>query len=98
MRVYKTEEKRNKMKKPLKFYISVIGAKILIKLMRLMKRNATNLPGELMLIFYPDLLKYFDMPRNVIAVTGTNGKTTVSNMIGNILTKNGYDIINNSFG
>ncbi len=86
------------MKKPLRFYISVIGAKILIKLMRLMHKNATNLPGELMLIFYPDLLKHFDMPENVIAVTGTNGKTTVSNMIGNILTKNGYDIINNSFG
>lgn len=86
------------MKKPFRFYISVLGAKIMIKLMRLMKRNATNLPGEIMLIFYPDLLKYFDMPKNVIAVTGTNGKTTVSNMIGNILKANGYDIINNSFG
>ena len=30
------------------------------------------------------------MPENVIAVTGTNGKTTVSNMINNILTDNGY--------
>ena len=86
------------MKKPIRFYISVLGAKIMIKLMRLMKRNATNLPGEIMLIFYPDLLKHCDMPENVIAVTGTNGKTTVSNMIGNILKANGYDIINNSFG
>ena len=86
------------MKKPIRFYISVLGAKIMIKLMRLMKRNATNLPGEIMLIFYPDLLKHFDMPENVIAVTGTNGKTTVSNMIGNILKANGYDIINNSCG
>ncbi len=86
------------MKKPLRFYISVIGAKILIKLMRMMKRNATNLPGEIMLMFYPDLLKHFDMPETVIAVTGTNGKTTVSNMINNILTDNGFDIMNNSFG
>ena len=86
------------MKKPFRFYISVIGAKLLIKMMRLLKRNATNLPGEIMLIFYPDLLKHFDMPENVIAVTGTNGKTTVSNMIGNILKDNGYNIINNSFG
>ena len=86
------------MKKPIRFYISVLGAKIMIKLMRLMKRNATNLPGEIMLIFYPDLLKHLDIPENVIAVTGTNGKTTVSNMIGNILKANGYDIINNSFG
>ncbi len=86
------------MKKPIRFYISVIGAKILIKLMRLLKKNATNLPGEIMLIFYPKLLQHFEMPKNVIVVTGTNGKTTVSNMINNILADNGYDIINNSFG
>ncbi len=86
------------MKKPIRFYISIAGAKILIKLMRLLKRNATNLPGEIMLIFYPKLLHHFDMPKNVIAVTGTNGKTTVSNMINNILRSNGADTINNSFG
>ena len=86
------------MKKPLRFYISVVGAKVLIKLMRLLRRNATNLPGEIMLIFYPKLLQHFDMPENVIAVTGTNGKTTVSNMINNILRSNGVDTINNSFG
>ena len=62
------------MRKPLRFYISVIGAKFIIKLMRLLKRNATNLPGEIMLMFYPDLLKHFDMPETVIAVTGTMGK------------------------
>lgn len=63
-----------------------------------MRRNATNLPGEIALIFYPQLLKYFEMPDTVIAVTGTNGKTTVSNLIGEILGKNGFDLISNSFG
>lgn len=86
------------MKKPLRFYISVVGAKLIIRLMRLMRRNATNLPGEIALIFYPKLLQYFEMPETVIAVTGTNGKTTVSNLIGEILDKNGYDLITNSFG
>ena len=66
--------------------------------MRIMRRNATNLPGEIALIFYPQLLKYFEMPDTVIAVTGTNGKTTVSNLIGEILGKNGFDLISNSFG
>lgn len=79
--------KVNIMKKPIRFYISVIGAKLIIKLMRIMRRNATNLPGEIALIFYPQLLKYFEMPDTVIAVTGTNGKTTVSNLIGEILGK-----------
>ena len=38
------------------------------------------------------------MPETVICVTGTNGKTTVSNLLNSVLTKNGYDITNNSFG
>jgi UDP-N-acetylmuramyl tripeptide synthase len=86
------------MKKPIRFYLSVVGAKFIIKLMKLFKRNATNLPGEIALIFYPKLLKYFDMPETVIAVTGTNGKTTVSNMINSILTDRGCEFMNNSFG
>lgn len=86
------------MKKPLRFYLSVIGAKLTIKLMRFAHKNATNLPGEIALIFFPKLLRYFEMPKTVIAITGTNGKTTVSNLIEEILTKNGYDHINNSFG
>ena len=44
------------MKKPIRFYLAVFGGKLMIKLMRLMKRNATNLPGEASLIFFPKLL------------------------------------------
>lgn len=86
------------MKKPIRFYLSVIGAKLIIKLMRLLHKNATNLPGEIALIFFPKLLRYFDMPGTVIAITGTNGKTTVSNLVEDILAKNGYVHFNNSFG
>lgn len=84
--------------KPIRFYLSVIGAKLTIKLMRLLHKNATNLPGEIALIFFPKLLRYFEMPETVIVITGTNGKTTVSNLVEEILAKNGYDHINNSFG
>lgn len=87
-----------KMRKPIRFYASVLGAKCMIGLMRLMGRNATNLPGEIALYFFPNLLRYFEMPKTVIAVTGTNGKTTTSNMINTILRENGYDFIDNSFG
>lgn len=70
----------------------------MIKIMRLMKRNATNLPGEAALIFFPKLLHYIDMPEKVIAITGTNGKTTVSNMISDILEGSGCKFISNRFG
>ena len=86
------------MKKPFRFYLSVIAGKMTIALLRLLGRNATNVPGAVALQLCPDLLRYFTMPKTVIAVTGTNGKTTTSNMINHILKTNGYDFIHNAFG
>jgi len=37
-------DSEGKMKKTFRFYLSVLGAKFIIKLMRLLKKNATNLP------------------------------------------------------
>lgn len=86
------------MKKPIKFSFALICGKITIKLLKLLKRNATNLPGSVVLAICPDFLKYLEKPEKIIAITGTNGKTTVSNMILDILTDNGYDCTNNNFG
>lgn len=86
------------MKKPFKFLLAAICGKTTIKLLKLLKRNATNLPGSVVLTICPDFLKYLEKPEKIIAITGTNGKTTVSNMILDILTDNGYDCTNNNFG
>ena len=86
------------MKKPIKFSFALKCGKITIKLLKLLKRNATNLPGSVVLAICPDFLKYLEKPEKIIAITGTNGKTTVSNMILDILTDNGYDCTNNNFG
>lgn len=85
-------------KKPLRFFLALICGKITIKLLKLLKKRATNLPGSVMLTLCPDFLKYLEKPEKIIAVTGTNGKTTVSNMLLDILTDNGYDCTNNNFG
>lgn len=84
--------------KPLRFFFALFCGKITIKLLTLMKKNATNFPGSVMLSLCPDFLKYLEKPEKIIAVTGTNGKTTVSNMLLDILTDNGYDCTNNNFG
>ena len=81
-----------------RFSLAMITGKTMIRLMRLMKRNATNLPGSVALSICPDMLSGFTMPENVIVVTGTNGKTTVTNMLGGILKKKGLNVITNSFG
>ncbi len=85
-------------KKTIRFKLTMAGVKLLIKTMKALGKNATNLPGEVALRLCPDILSRLDMPETIIGVTGTNGKTTVTNLIADALEKNGYDFISNRFG
>ncbi len=86
------------MKKTFKFYTAMLLAKCANKALRLMKRNASYFPGNLALKICPNFLEQVEKPKIIIGVTGTNGKTTVSNMINDILEDNGYKVINNRYG
>ena len=86
----------------LKFYLalligkcSVIGCKVLGKVMH---RGGTNLPGEIALKVCPEFLKYVGKPAKIVTVTGTNGKTTTTNMIADVLEKSGHKILTNRAG
>ena len=61
--------------------ISILVCRLLRTLSRLLHRGGTALPGRIALKIYPDLLSVLAKTVNVIAVTGTNGKTTSSRMI-----------------
>ena len=78
--------------------LAVTACKISRKLLRLAGRGATNLPGRIANRICPDLLRYLAKEVHVIAVTGTNGKTTTSRMIEQILKDNGYDYFCNKSG
>ncbi len=84
--------------KKIRFLIALWASKTCLRLLRLMKRNATCTPGKIALAIDKQFLGGLTLPKTVIAVTGTNGKTTVSNLLTDILTKNGYRVTNNSFG
>lgn len=84
--------------KKIRFYIAMLAAKLSIFALKLLGRNASYLPGKIALKIDKDFLGHLTPPKTVIAVTGTNGKTTVSNLITSILTENGYDVTNNSLG
>lgn len=84
--------------KKLRFLIALWAAKAARLAMRVLGRNATYLPGRLAIKICPDFMGQLTMPKTVVAVTGTNGKTTVSNLLTSVLTKNGYSVTNNSLG
>ena len=84
--------------KRIRFYIAMFAAKLSMALLKLLGRNATYLPGKIALFLDKDFLGGLTQPKTVIAVTGTNGKTTVSNLLNSILVSNGYSVTNNSLG
>ncbi len=86
------------MKKNLKFYIVLYLAKLSRIALKLIGRDATYFPGKLAVTLCPDFLGRIDKPKTIIGVTGTNGKTTVCNMIEDVLKENGYEFIDNHLG
>jgi len=82
----------------LRFYCTVLITKIIIKLMKMLGRNATDMPGNIAIKLCPDVLRRLTPPKHIIATTGTNGKTSVNNIVCGILEHNGVDFIDNRLG
>lgn len=82
----------------IKFYAAMLAAKLAYLALKMLGRNATYLPGEIAVHICPDFIGYLKKPETVICVTGTNGKTTTSNLLNSVLTECGYDVLNNSLG
>lgn len=85
-------------KKTIKFYIALWGAKAGEVLLKLLGRNATFFPGKFALTICPDFMGMLEKPKTVVAVTGTNGKTTVCNIVEDILKENNYKFVDNRYG
>ncbi len=86
------------MKKNLRFLSALFLSKTAMFTQKLFGMNASYFPGKLAIKLCPDFLGRIDKPETIISVTGTNGKTTVCNMIIDALTENGYDVLNNRAG
>jgi len=57
-----------------------------------------SLPGQIGLTFDKQFIEKFKMPPIVVLVTGTNGKTTTSNLMAESLRQAGLKVINNRRG
>ena len=70
----------------LKFMLALAAGKILNIIGKPLGK-ATNLPGEIALKICPDLFGRFRFDGKILAVTGSNGKTTTANAVAHILRK-----------
>ena len=76
----------------------LIFIKFIIYTMKLFGKKAGTLPGKLALKLNNNIYSYFKINGKIIVVTGTNGKTTTTNMIYQILKKDNKKVIANIGG
>lgn len=78
-----------------------ILAIIICKILRIVGKmvgKGSSLPGKYALKICPDVLSRVKLPENVVAVTGSNGKTSTVEMMAHILRENGKKVIYNAEG
>jgi UDP-N-acetylmuramyl tripeptide synthase len=82
----------------LRFVFAFLAAKLSVAALKITGHMGTNFPGKLALKLCPDFLRYIRKPAHIIAVTGTNGKTTVSNLLCDLLERDGKPALSNRYG
>ena len=81
--------------------IAILAAKAALKLNRLSGSGGTALPGLVAQKLDADILAKLTLrnfPRGIIVVTGTNGKTTTTRLIANVLDEAGISYVHNRTG
>lgn len=82
----------------IKSIISILATKFTIFLTKTILKGGTTFPGKVALKLDKNILGKVASGYNVILVTGTNGKTTTTSMIYNILKEKGFSVITNNTG
>lgn len=77
---------------------SIFMARLALFFCRLTRSGGTNVPGTVALFFCPDIFTRLAADKDIIAVTGTNGKTTTTAMIRHIFSVRGISVISNREG
>ncbi len=111
VQIYKNERGRAKRLRPLypgtdmkrmlrkfRFYFAMCSAKACAAGLKLLGRRASYLPGLVAVTLCKDFIGYLQKPETLICVTGTNGKTTTSNLLNTVFSHIGQTVTNNSYG
>lgn len=81
----------------MRLIITIIIVKIVRFILKIIGRGS-SFPGKLALKLYPDILNKIALPKYIIAVTGSNGKTSTTEMLYEVLKNGGYSIAYNQEG
>lgn len=81
-----------------RFYIALWASKFAMWVYKLTGNERNDRPGLLAYKICPNFFKYISKPPLVIAITGTNGKSTTSALINNKLVAEGYKVSFNDWG
>lgn len=91
------EERETTMAKA-RYLLGLYGGKAARVGLKLLKRQGSYMPGKISDRLDPNYLENLPKPKRILAVTGTNGKTTTSNMILDVLSGLEPAVVNNSLG
>ncbi len=86
--------------KKLWFIVVLWGAKFGLVLCKLFKKSGTMISGKVAVMFQKDFVRYFtniDYEKTIF-VTGTNGKSTTTNLISHTLSSAGLNVATNKEG
>ena len=76
----------------------ILLSKMSKSILKLLGKNAGTLPGRLALTLNKNIRDFISFDGKLIVVTGTNGKTTTTNMIYDILKKSNETVVCNIGG
>lgn len=80
--------------------LAIWAAKLATVASKVLGKNGSSMPGSIALKICPDILTRLsgDVKNDIVAVWGTNGKTTTNNMIYTVLENQGYKVVCNKVG
>ena len=81
----------------MKKFLTILICKILRFVGKLIGKGS-SMPGQIALKLCPDILKRIELPEYIIAITGSNGKTSTVEMIAHILINSGKSVAWNKEG